>query len=246
MDDQLTPPRTLQIWLDVISLIAFLSGIFATLWMPERLEPRWCFAAILGVLFMREWRKRKSTQDFLDAHSLRSRTTAQLVIFTVAAGAILLAASWLTGAFRGNVLAALLEKSTSEWLIVKIPTVIWQQLMLQFLLAPILLRLFRRVSLAVVAGASIFALIHLPNPLLMCLTFIAGLVWVSYFFDSGKFIPIVVSHAVLAILAAGFCGEYVLNMRVGAACLTMLPKKIDSDSGPAFQTSRAQYRDRGS
>jgi hypothetical protein len=216
--------------LDTVSVLAFLIGFATTLWFPERVEPRCFFIFVLLVMFFNGWRSREASRKLIHQLCPQGSSLAPLSLFTAVAGVTLLVACLLTGAFRGD-FWGIFDKSALEWVTVKLPTVASQQIMLQLLLAPILLRLFRKATTAAFVGASIFAFLHLPNPLLVCLTLISGVVWLHCFYRSQKLIPIVMSHALLAFLAAGFCGEYVLNMRVGGQCLPMLPQQVETETG---------------
>ena len=111
-------------------------------------------------------------------------------------------------------------------LVEKLPTVIFQQILLQWFLVPVLVRIWSgRWSVAVI-GAMVFSLFRLPNPVLMILTFIAGVAWVAFYESHKRLSPLIASHFVLAILASGFCGEYVFHMRVGPGCVKLLPKDL--------------------
>lgn len=214
-----------SLW-DLVLLCAFLMGAFTTIWIPERWEPKCVFAASLIAIALSCWsppmliRRRQHAEPIRQWLTMTALTLVAIVLMYVGC-------RWL-GAFHGLKILELSDKSWTHWLIVKLPTVVGQQIMLQLLLAPILLRLFRRTRVAVVVGASIFGLLHLPNPVLVALTFIAGLFWISAYFHNKQLAPIIVSHFVLAILAAGFCGEYIFNMRVGPSCLAMFPQPVST------------------
>ena len=150
----------------------------------------------------------------------------RLSVLTIVAAAVMYIVCRSAGAFQSQQILGLADKSWQHWLIVKLPTVVGQQIMLQILLVPVLLRLFSRTRIAVVAGAAIFALLHLPNPLLVLFTFVAGTIWISAYFRSRQLAPIILSHLVLAVLAAGLCGEYIFGMRVGPTCMSLFPRRI--------------------
>jgi len=71
---------------------------------------------------------------------------------------------------------------------------------------------------SVVLAAFLFALVHMPNPLLMLMTFIGGLGWCAIFVRHPNLVPLAFSHAVatLAILSA-FGDELTGRLRIGAA-----------------------------
>ncbi len=228
-------------YIDWALLLAFLIGMFSTLWMPDRVESKFFLVIVLLVLGFDAWKNHAPTMRLFETHIPnhdKDREPMRLAWFTGLAGFSLFLVCLWTGAFRGDFWASMLDKSFSEWLMVKIPTVAGQQVMLQLLIVPVLLRLFQRVSVVVVVGALLFSLLHLPNLLLVGLTLVAGLFWIASYCRSQKLLPIVVSHAVLAIMAAGFCGEYVLNMRVGASCVALLPGQLESESGVRYEFPR--------
>jgi hypothetical protein len=76
---------------------------------------------------------------------------------------------------------------------------------------------------------------HLPNPILMLFTLIGGSVWLANYQHSREMLPLVGSHLILAVLAAAFGGEYMLNMRVGASCLDLFPTPISSASNTVWE-----------
>ena len=68
------------------------------------------------------------------------------------------------------------------------------------------------------AAATLFSLVHAPNPGLMILTFLGGLLWCSTFRRYPNLFAVSLSHAVLAVvvastLPAGVTGGY----RIGPA-----------------------------
>ena len=74
---------------------------------------------------------------------------------------------------------------------------------------------------AVFAAASIFALAHLPSPILTVLTFIWGLTAAAWFLHYRSLYALAVAHVILGItLAICIPGPVVHNMRVGLGYLT--------------------------
>jgi len=75
---------------------------------------------------------------------------------------------------------------------------------------------------SVVLTALLFALVHLPNPLLVLMTFIGALGWCAIFMRHPNFAPLAFSHAAatLALLAA-FADGLTGGLRIGAAYLRM-------------------------
>ena len=75
---------------------------------------------------------------------------------------------------------------------------------------------------SVVLAAFLFALVHLPNPLLMLMTFIGALGWCAIFMRHPNVVPLAFSHAVatLALLTA-FGDGLTGRLRIGAAYFRM-------------------------
>lgn len=228
---------------DAMLLSGFLIGAFSAIWLPDQWEPRCFFGLVLVVMSVSAWRSRGPGQRWAKScfeSNPSDRPTALfawacLIGFTLVAITILFVICQWTGAFRGKQLIQIFDKSTGSWLWTKLPTIVGQQIMLQLLLLPVLLRLFQRTSVAVFLAALIFSLLHLPNPVLVLLTFVAGVVWVACYCQARRMTPVVISHCILAMMAAGLCGEYIFNLRVGPKCAELFPRKIDSDAGPMYE-----------
>jgi len=72
----------------------------------------------------------------------------------------------------------------------------------QYALQSIVLRRLEDAGLrrgAPLAAAAIFSLVHAPNPGLMILTFLGGLLWCSTFQKTPSILAVALSHAVLAV-----------------------------------------------
>jgi hypothetical protein len=95
-----------------------------------------------------------------------------------------------------------------------------QFLLLDFVLLR-LLRLLSEMRLAVFAAAALFALAHLPNPILTPLTFIWGLAACLLFLAYRNLYTLGIAHAILGIcIAIVVPGAVDHNMRVGLGYLT--------------------------
>ncbi len=222
--------------LDAILVASFLVGSFSAIWLPGFREARVLFGLILGVMAVRCWSSPVESGRTA-AGNARDAWRSMMTLTLTAAVFLYLICVW-TGAFHHRQIFELADKSWRHWLSVKLPTVIGQQVMLQILLAPILFRLFKRKFIAALAGALIFALLHLPNPVLVLLTFVAGAVWIAAFHRARRLTPIIVSHFVLAVVAAGFCGEYIFGMRVGPSCLALFPQRIEGSQSDKYEFPR--------
>jgi len=95
----------------------------------------------------------------------------------------------------------------------------------QWLLQAFFLARFRRLlaspQQAAIAAATIFALAHLPNPILTSMTFVWGLMACFLFLRYRNLYPLAITHAILGIcLAICIPGPVIRNMRVGLGYLT--------------------------
>jgi hypothetical protein len=99
-----------------------------------------------------------------------------------------------------------------------------QQALLQGFFLLRLLRLLRTPTTAALAAATIFALAHLPNPILTAVTFVWGLTACLLFLRYRNLYTLAVAHAILGVtLATSVPGPVIRNMRVGLGYLTYNP-----------------------
>lgn len=95
-----------------------------------------------------------------------------------------------------------------------------QQFLLQCFFLSRLLRLLPSPRLAAFAAAGLFALAHLPNPVLAVLTIVWGSVACLVFLRYRNLYPLAIAHAVLGItIAVAVPGHVDHNMRVGLGYL---------------------------
>lgn len=95
----------------------------------------------------------------------------------------------------------------------------------QFVLQTVVFNEARRLmrpGAAVVVAAGLFAIVHLPNPFLSAVTFVAALLWCSIYSRHPNIIPLAISHALgtEAVLHA-FDNDVTGHLRIGAAFMEL-------------------------
>ena len=102
-----------------------------------------------------------------------------------------------------------------------------QQLLLQGYFLARLLRLMPNPTVAACITASVFALAHLPNPILTPLTLVWGLAACLLFVKSRNVYPLAIAHAIFGICVAITIPASALhNMRVGLGYIRYQTPKI--------------------
>lgn len=104
------------------------------------------------------------------------------------------------------------------------PYVMWaaiQQIILQWFFLPRSLRLLSKPSSAAALTSGLFAVAHLPNPVLTCITLFFGLASCYFYLHYRNLVPLALAHAILGIaIGITIPGSIDHNMRVGISYLT--------------------------
>jgi membrane protease YdiL (CAAX protease family) len=96
-----------------------------------------------------------------------------------------------------------------------------QQILLQDFVLQRLLRLLKSRRAAVLIAAALFALAHLPNPILTPLTLVWGFIACALFLRYRNLYPLAFAHALLGITLATTIPVHIIrNLRVGLGYLT--------------------------
>ncbi len=211
---QLSLPRTR----DFLEIVVTFAAVLATLWSTGRVQ------AIAGLL----------TFAWVVAATLRSRQNAALLglrfsdirqSLWVVAVAVLAAGSLIAIAWKMHTLHAVLRGLTPEtsflayflWALV-------QQFILQNFFLVRMLRLFPTRTAAVVVTGMLFAVAHLPNPLLTVATLAWGITACSLFLRYRNLYTLGLAHAVFGIsLAIAIPNALHHQMRVGIGYLEWRP-----------------------
>jgi len=108
--------------------------------------------------------------------------------------------------------------------------IIWagvQQIILQWFFLSRSLRLLNNATSAAALTAGLFAVAHLPNPLLTLITLVFGLASCLFFLHYRNLVPLAIAHAILGVsMAVTIPGAIDHNMRVGLGYLTYVEEPI--------------------
>lgn len=116
-----------------------------------------------------------------------------------------------------------------------------QQIILQCFFLSRSLRLLPNATAAAALAAALFAIAHLPNPLLTVITLIFGLAACLFFLHYRNLWPLALSHAILGIsIAITIPGQLVHNMRVGIGYLTYVDHTVLSKATPPARLRSAK------
>jgi membrane protease YdiL (CAAX protease family) len=193
---------------------AVLGIILSYTWLIDPLAPRG-FAAVPMVLVavLAAWRSARHREWGFDWRATLPGLRAAALVTVPAVVAILVAGAWLgtlhdrrdfLGSFGGLAVWACAQ---------------------QWVLQTLVLREAQRVTsprTAVLVAASLFAIVHLPNPFLTAVTFAGGLAWCAIYARHPNILPLAISHALgtLAILYA-FDQALTGRLRIGDAYLRL-------------------------
>ena len=231
-------------WRDIVELGVGYGLILLVIWTPRPLQTVLFYvaAAALAAIFWRSFES-WSAMGLRTANFLRSLWVVGVAL-TLAAAAVLVAIRLHTLHVPDG--PALFLKRYWGYIIWSF---VQQILLLDFFLLR-LLRLMPRRTFAVAATAGIFALAHLPNPILTPLTLLWGLAACLIFLRHRNLYPLAIAHAILGIcIAMTVPGSVSHNMRVGLGYLQYRPphhrQRSQSDhivSTQAWVTAEAPTR----
>jgi membrane protease YdiL (CAAX protease family) len=201
-------------WPEWLELFSVIGAIESVLWTEGR--TRWIL-----YLFANAWiifaalRHRRSARE-LGVSSYGLRSCAWIII----AGAALALAVIALGAMHGtlHVLFGVMPIATHITLYVL--WAVMQQFVAQSYFYLQIEKLTQSSNKAVVGAAVIFALLHIPNPVLSVVTFIGGLAFSEMFRRYRNIYPIAIAHALVALsIAVSLPDDVHRHMRVGIGYL---------------------------
>jgi membrane protease YdiL (CAAX protease family) len=142
---------------------------------------------------------------------------ARLLLLPMLAGSILLVLVgwlWFGGSFSFG-------QRRAGWAIFGFP--VWgfawgllQQYVLQAYINRRAQIVFGKGAASIIVVALLFALLHLPNPWLMCATFLGGLIWAAVYQRAPNLYALAISHALLTwVLISTLPSDALRGLRVG-------------------------------
>lgn len=205
---------------DALEIAVIYGLILAVEWTPRPLQRVLWLVAVIGLLLI-VWR----SFDGWQAMGFRATNFARSL--WIAGAALALALIAIAIAARMHTL--LTPGGPFVFLATYCAYAVWsgvQQILLQGVFLPRFLRLIPRPAAAALVAAALFAAAHLPNPVLMPVTFIWGFVACLLFLRYRNVYPLMIAHAILGItVAMTIPGPIDHNMRVGLGYLTYDPHK---------------------
>jgi len=196
----------------MIFSVAIVATVLAYTWWLAPVTPRSTAlvagAIVLTLALVRAWRAHE--WGLAPAHFAGSLLLTS--IFTAAGAAVLLAAGSLRHRWHTPSLT-----TTDAGLLL-----LWA-LGQQFALQVTLLREAQTASsrhAGIVVAAALFAALHVPNPFLTTVTFLAAIIWCATYDRHPNLIPLALSHALLTLVVLSALDDRTTgHLRVGAAYL---------------------------
>ncbi len=205
-------------WRDALEIAVAYGLIMMVEWTPRPLQRVLWIVAAAGLVII-VWR----SFDGWQAMGFRAANFARSL--WIVAAALALAAIAIVVALRMHTL--LVPDGVLAFLGTYCAYAIWtgvQQLLLQGVFLLRFLRLIPRPAVAALTASALFAAAHLPNPVLMPITFIWGFAACLHFLRYRNIYPLMIAHAILGItVAMTVPGPFDHNMRVGLGYLTYDP-----------------------
>lgn len=206
---------------DFIELVGIYGLILLVIWTPRPWQwPMWGLASISIIAVIAVSFEGMRPMGLCTVNLARSLWAVALAM-TVALFAV-----WVAGRMHT------LQLASSPWWALRHygGYAIWaglQQLILQSFFLSRTLRLMRNTTAAAAISAGLFAVAHLPNPLLTLITLFCGLASCLFFLRYKNLWPLVAAHAILGIsIAITIPVSIDHNMRVGIGYLTWADRAV--------------------
>lgn len=197
-------------WKSVVQLLLVLGTIEATLWTEGKTQLRWYVVATATLVLCVAWSRPRVSELGVGWRGFLGACWVLPVAAAVSSAIILLA--WQAGTLRvlyGRQPVYLHGTGYAIWALEQ-----------QFILNSFFYRRFETLigenARALVATAVLFSLVHIPNPVLVPATLVAGLFFVAAFQKFRNIYPLAVAHALLGLtLAMTVPDHWIHHMRVG-------------------------------
>jgi len=194
--------------------VAIVATVLTYTWWLAPVTPRSTAAVagavVLALALARAWR----AHEWGLAWSGLGASLWQTALFTAVAGGALAVAGWQRGTWHPRAMSGADAAMLLLWALGQ-----------QFALQITLLRESQAVTsrpVGVVVAAALFAALHLPNPFLTAVTFVAALVWCAIYDRHPNLIPPTMSHALLTIVVLLALDDTVTGrLRVGIGYLAL-------------------------
>jgi membrane protease YdiL (CAAX protease family) len=218
---------------DLFELFGIYALILLVIWTPRPWQgAMWGVAA--ACTFYIVWLSYEGLRPMgLCADNLTRSLWAVALAVVLAMVAVVLASRWHT-----------LHVPTTPFLFFERygPYILWagvQQLILQCFFLTRALRLLPNATSAAALSAGLFAIAHLPNPVLTIVTLICGMASCLFFVRHRNLWPLAVAHAILGIsIAVTIPGSMHHNMRVGIGYLTYIDRSGLPQTGQLSKPQR--------
>jgi len=218
---------------DLLELISAYGLILAVIWTPmpaQRILYWLAIVAVVGITVLR----REKLQS-LGLAPTETRRSLWIVAAALALAVLAVVAAKELGTLHGLPGVGRMPARTRV-----IGYLIWsfvQEFLVQVFVLTRLVRLLPRRSLAIAAAALLFAIAHIPNPILICLTLVWALIACPFFLRYRNLYALGLAHAILGLCVAVTVPDAMHHhMRVGLGYLRYQPRHR------AVQRSSAPHR----
>lgn len=227
---------------DLLELISAYGLILAVIWTPMPAQRVLYWLAIIVVIGLTVLRREKlQALGLAPAHAWQS-------LWIIAAAAVLAVFAVLTARWLGTLhaLPRIGHLSARTRIIGYVTWSVVQEFLIQVFVLARLMRLLKRRSLAITVTALLFAIAHLPNPILIWLTLIWGFVACPLFLRYRNLYTLGLAHGILGLCVAVTVPDAMHHhMRVGLGYLHYHPphRWIQRSSAPHRVSTQAWVMD---
>lgn len=227
---------------DLLELISAYSLILAVIWtpMPAQRVLYWlAIVVVIGITVLH--RERLQSLGLVPTEATRS---LWIVAAAVVLAVVAILAAWLLGTLHGLPRIGHLSARTRV-----IGYLIWsflQEFLLQVFFLTRLIRLMPRRSMAITAAALMFAIAHIPSPVLIVLTLIWALIACPFFLRYRNLYALGLAHGILGLCVAITVPDAMHHhMRVGLGYLRYQPRRhpIQRSNAPHRVSTQAWVTD---